>query len=71
MITPPGQANLTLTDLHTGALSPGLRVTASQPVALINRMQVDGGAWGVYTRTVTLMANPGQVYLPVITKGSE
>ena len=46
------------------------RVTTDSSVALTNRMVVDAGSYGVYTRTVTIMANPLQIYLPMILKGA-
>ncbi len=44
------------------------RTTVSQPTALTNEVQVDGGAWGYYTSTVTIIANPLSIYLPLILK---
>jgi uncharacterized repeat protein (TIGR01451 family) len=45
------------------------QVTLSHPAALTNVMRVDGGVWGDYTRTVTIIANPLLIYLPLILKG--
>jgi len=42
------------------------RVTVEEPAILTNEMQVDGGEWGHYTGSVTILANPLQCYLPVI-----
>lgn len=47
------------------------QVTTSLPVTLTNRMQVDAASDGIYTRTVTLVTNPPQVYLPLIIKEGE
>ncbi len=44
------------------------QVTTGQPTALTNEMQVDGEAWGNYTRTVTIIVNPLQCYLPVVLR---
>lgn len=44
------------------------QVVASQPAALTNVMRVDGGAWGTYTDTATIIANPRLAYLPLITR---
>ena len=44
------------------------QVVTAQPAALTNEMQVDGGAWGNYTRAVTIIANPLQCYLPVVLR---
>lgn len=44
------------------------RVTESETVVLTNEMQVDGGAWGHHTRTVSIIANPLRSYLPVVLK---
>jgi len=46
------------------------QVTTSASVALTNRMQVDAGPYGPYTSTVTIIASPLQVYLPLILKGA-
>lgn len=44
------------------------QVATSQPAALTNVMRVDGGVWGDYTRSVTIIANPFLVYLPLVAK---
>jgi uncharacterized repeat protein (TIGR01451 family) len=60
----------TLSSTIPVVISYTTQVTATQPAALTNQMQVDGGAWGVYTRAVTLIANPWQIYLPIVLRGS-
>ncbi|MBN2394321.1 MAG: PQQ-binding-like beta-propeller repeat protein [Anaerolineae bacterium] len=44
------------------------QITSTHPAALTNEMRVDGGAWGNYTRTVTIIANPFLSYLPFVGK---
>lgn len=44
------------------------QVVASEPAALTNVMLVDGGTWGVYTDTVTIIANPLSAYLPLVSR---
>lgn len=44
------------------------QITTPKPSALTNWMQVDARPYGTYTRLVTIMATPLQVYLPLILK---
>lgn len=44
------------------------QVATGQPTALTNEMQADGGAWGNYTRAMTIIANPLQCYLPLVLR---
>jgi hypothetical protein len=46
-------------------------VTTPLPAALSNRMEVDAGSYGVFTRSVTILANPLQAYLPLLLKRAE
>lgn len=45
-----------------------VRVTVTQPTALTNEMHVYSTVWENYTRTVTILANSLQLYLPIILK---
>lgn len=44
------------------------QIMASQPTALTNEMWATGGGWGDYRRTVTVIANPLQAYLPLVRR---
>jgi uncharacterized repeat protein (TIGR01451 family) len=46
------------------------QVTTALHIALTNQMRVDAGPYGLYTRTVTIIASPLQAYLPLILKGA-
>lgn len=50
------------------ALSYTVDVTTAQSTRLANTMNVEAGLLGVLSDTVTILANPSRVFLPVITK---
>lgn len=46
-------------------ISYAVQVTEEEPAALVNRMEVDAGPYGLYTRSATVIVNPLSLYLPV------
>lgn len=44
------------------------QVTLTTPAVLTNEMRVDGGAWGTYTSTVTIIANPFSSHVTLVAK---
>jgi uncharacterized repeat protein (TIGR01451 family) len=49
-------------------ISLTVRVTADQPTALANSMELDAGIHGQLTRTTTVIANPLNVHLPIVRR---
>lgn len=49
-------------------ISFAVRVTAGQPTAIVNTVELDAGSHGRLTRTATVVANPLSLHLPAVRR---